>query len=79
MKEFSFDINKEFINNEVKAPQDLLKDDVLNDSLCICKEIVEIFENKGVSMYEAFVILTSLADSIYIHSLLGSEEDVKNI
>ena len=66
MKDFSFKINEDVLKNAKTNP--MLEEDSMNEALGIAGEIIDVIEKHKISFYEAYVILASLADSIYLYS-----------
>ena len=53
----------------------MLENDVLNETMRVADEILEVFRKNKTTMMDAFMILSSLADSIYMYSTFGEELD----
>lgn len=71
MREFNFKLNEEVLN---KVPDNkMLENDVLNETIRIADQILEVFRKNKTTMMDAFMILSSLADSIYMYSTFGEE------
>lgn len=71
MREFNFKLNEEVLN---KVPDNkMLENDVLNETIKIADQILEVFRKNKTTMMDAFMILSSLADSIYMYSTFGEE------
>lgn len=73
MREFNFKLNEEVLKRVPDNP--MLEDDALNESIRIADDILEVFRKNKTSMMDAFMILSSLADSIYMYSTFGEELD----
>ena len=73
MREFNFKLNEEVLKKVPDNP--MLEDDALNESIRIADDILEVFRKNKTSMMDAFMILSSLADSIYMYSTFGEELD----
>lgn len=72
MRDFNFQINKEILQAEKNS---MLEDDNINEAMRVADDILEIFKKNKTSMLDAFMILSSLADSIYMYSTFGEELD----
>lgn len=73
MREFNFKLNEEVLK---KVPDNkMLENDVLNETMRVADEILEVFRKNKTTMMDAFMILSSLADSIYMYSTFGEELD----
>lgn len=71
MREFNIKINEEVLK-EMPSTK-MLEDDTLNETIRIADDILEIFRKNKTNMSDAFMILSSLADSIYMYSTFGEE------
>lgn len=72
MRDFNFQINKEILQAEKNS---MLEDDNINEAMRVADDILEIFRKNKTTMMDAFMILSSLADSIYMYSTFGEELD----
>ena len=67
-KEFSFgSINKALTLND-NAPEIELNNDNINYALHVADDIVDVFAKHEISMEDAYIILNSLADAIYMYA-----------
>lgn len=69
MEGFSFKLNEKILENTEKNP--LLEDESVNKSIKISRELLECLEKHDISFYESYVILASLADTIYLYSVFS--------
>lgn len=74
-RNFNIDINKSLLNTEPIENNQMLTDDKLNNVIRTADEIIEVFDKNKVNLEEAYYILTSLADSIYMYATSGPGED----
>lgn len=74
-RDFNIDINKSLLNTEPIENNPKLTDDKLNSVIRTADEIIEIFDKNKVNLEDAYYILTSLADSIYMYATSGPGED----
>lgn len=72
MRDFNFEINKEILQAE---KHEMLENDNINDAMKVADDILEVFRKNKTTMMDAFMILSSLADSIYMYSTFGEELD----
>lgn len=63
---FSVKLN---LNNNKEATDD----EELDISMVCCDQILDVFRNNNVNMYESSLILNSLADAINVFLLYGDE------
>lgn len=73
MRDFNFELNEEILKQVPKNP--MLEDDNMNEAMRVADSIMEIFKKNKTNMMDAFMILSSLADSIYMYSTFGEELD----
>ena len=66
MREFNIKINQDVLKSTPKNP--MLEDEKLNEVFSVADEIIEVFRKRKTTMEDAFFILSSLADSIYMYS-----------
>lgn len=66
-KDFSFDLNKNLLSNSVETKQ--TTDDDANKLMDIAEEVIDIFAKYNVSYEEAYLMLASIADAIYLYSI----------
>ena len=67
---FSFDINKVLQNTIDKNVQsDNIDNDEVNNAMNIANEIIDVFSKYKIELADAYLILTSLADAIYLYSV----------
>lgn len=74
-RDFNIDINKSLLNTEPIENNPKLTDDKLNSVIRMADEIIEIFNKNKINLEDAYYILTSLADSIYMYATSGPGED----
>lgn len=74
-RDFNIDINKSLLNTEPIENNSKLTDDKLNTVIRIADEIIEIFDKNKINLEDAYYILTSLADSIYMYATSGPGEE----
>ena len=74
-RDFNIDINKSLLNTEPIENNPKLTDDKLNSVIRTADEIIEIFDKNKVNLEDAYYILTSLADSIYMYATSGPGEE----
>lgn len=72
MKDFSVKVNLEALSNV--NTQEGTSDDDMNKIMSIQEKILEVFEEDEVDMFTAYMILLSMADSIYVSSVLNDIE-----
>lgn len=70
-RDFNFKLNTEALKNQEKNP--MLEDDAINSAMRTADEILEVFKKNKTNMMDAFMILSSLADSIYMYSTFKDE------
>ena len=71
-KEFNMQINKNLLNTNVpRNPR--ADDETMTQTMRTADEIMNVFEKNKTSMEEAYLILLSLADSIYMYSISSEE------
>ena len=70
-RDFNIDINKSLQNTEPIENNPKLQDDTLNDMIRVADEIIEIFDKRKINLEDAYYILCSLADSIYMIGIRG--------
>ena len=73
MREFNFKLNEEVLKKVPDNP--MLEDETINKSMRIADDILEVFRKNKTNMMDAYMILCSLADSIYMYSTFGGELD----
>lgn len=66
-REFNFQLNENVMKNLSDKP--VTDDEELTRVLKVGDDIFEVFRKHDVSMSDAYLILTSMADSIYMYSL----------
>lgn len=71
MRDFNFKLNTEVLKQV--PDNELMENDQLNQSIRVADEILEVFRKNKINMMEAFLILSSLADSIYMYSTFQDE------
>lgn len=74
-RDFNIDINKSLLNTEPIENNSKLTDDKLNTVIRTADEIIEIFDKNKINLEDAYYILTSLADSIYMYATSGPGEE----
>ena len=74
-RDFNIDINKSLLNTEPIENNPKLTDDKVNSVIRMADEIIEIFNKNKINLEDAYYILTSLADSIYMYATSGPGED----
>lgn len=70
-RDFNFKLNTDILKEQQKNP--MLEDDAINSAMRTADEILEIFKKNKTNMMDAFMILSSLADSIYMYSTFKDE------
>lgn len=73
MRNFNFKLNKEILEQVPKNP--MLEDENINEAMRVADDILEVFKKNKTNMMDSFMILSSLADSIYMYSTFGEELD----
>lgn len=69
---FSFDIGKVIQNAEVTT-NDNIENSSLNHILDVGNEIIDVFSKHKMDLEDAYLVLVSLADAIYLYSQVGDE------
>ena len=69
---FSFDIGKVIQNTDVNTKANI-ENDSLNHILNVGNEIVDVFSKHKMDLEDAYLVLVSLADAIYLYSQVGDE------
>lgn len=72
MKDFSVKVNLEALSN-VNTQESTSNND-MNKIMSIQEKILEVFEEEDIDMFTAYMILLSMADSIYVSSVLNDIE-----
>lgn len=70
-RDFNFKLNTDILKEQQKNP--MLEDDAINSAMRTADEILEVFKKNKTNMMDAFMILSSLADSIYMYSTFKDE------
>lgn len=73
-RDFNININKSLLNTEPIENNPKLQDDTLNNVMRTADEIIEIFDKNKVNLEDAYYILCSLADSIYMYATTGDDD-----
>lgn len=71
MRDFNFELNEKALKDVKK--NEMLEDDSLNEAMQTADEILDVFRRRKTNMMDSFLILASLADSIYMYSTFGEE------
>lgn len=70
-RDFNFKLNTEVLKDQEKNP--MLEDESINSAMRTADKILEVFREDKTNMMDAFLILSSLADSIYMYSTFRDE------
>ena len=70
MRDFKLQINKDILNTPTEDLErtNAEQDEALTKMLKISDEILRVFADNKTTMFDAYMILTSIADSIYIYA-----------
>lgn len=71
-RDFNINLNKTILDTKIK-PEFLGTDDDMNTVIRTADEIIEVFAKNNTSMEDAWLILASLADSIYMYAQTGGD------
>jgi len=71
-REFNINLNKTVLETKVQ-PENFATDEGMNEIMRTADEIIEVFAKHKTSMEDAWLILASLADSIYMYAQTGEE------
>lgn len=71
-RDFNVNLNKTILETKV-APENFGTDEDMNNTMRTADEIIEVFAKNKTSMEDAWLILASLADSIYMYSQTGGD------
>ena len=69
---FSFDIGKVIQNTDANTKANI-ENDSLNHILNVGNEIVDVFSKHKMDLEDAYLVLVSLADAIYLYSQVRDE------
>lgn len=70
-RNFNINLNKAIL--EKAPPEVLASNDEMNGIMSTADEIIEVFARNKTSMEDAWLILASLADSIYLYAQSGED------
>lgn len=70
-RDFNINLNKTIL--EKAKPEVLASNDEMNNIMGTADEIIEVFARNKTSMEDAWLILASLADSIYLYAQSGED------
>jgi hypothetical protein len=71
-RDFNVNLNKTILETNV-VPENFATDEGMNDIMQTADEIIEVFAKRKTSMEDAWLILASLADSIYMYATTGED------
>lgn len=70
-RQFNLKINTDALDKLDDSP--LRDNDEMNRIMKVGDEIVEVFRKNKITMYDAYLILNSLADSIYLSATYSDD------
>lgn len=76
MRNFKKDINFKALEHDYIEPKQFETDEA-NEIMHMAKEVLNVFRKYDTDMEIAYLVLTSLADAIYVSSVYGFEDDIK--
>lgn len=78
MRDFNTKINTALLNERPSQTQkEQYSDEEMNHAVRLCDSIMEVFKKDNTDMLTAYMVLSSLADSIYVSAVFGDVDDLK--
>lgn len=71
MRDFSVKINTAILEDTQTNIREQYADESINKAVTVCNEIIGVLAKNDVGMEDAYMILLSLAESVYISSIYG--------
>ena len=72
-RDFNVNLNKTILQDKI-PPENFIDDEGMNEIMNCADDIIEVFAKHKTNMEDAWMILASLADSIYMYATNGDEE-----
>lgn len=73
MRDFNIKINTAILNEDIQTQREMYSDEQMNKAVRLSDSIMEIFKKDNTDMLTAYMVLSSLADSIYVTAVLGDD------
>ena len=71
MRDFNVKINTAILEDNQTNIKEEYADEDINKAVKVCNEIIKVLSDNDVDMEKAYMILVSLAESVYISSICG--------
>ena len=72
-RNFNVNLNKTILETKV-SPENFIDDDGMNNTMRVADEIIEVFAKNKTNMEDAWIILASLADSVYMYAMTDEDD-----
>lgn len=71
MRDFNVKLNTAILEDSQTNIKEKYSDKDVNKAVKVCNEIIQVLSNNDVDMENAYMILVSLAESVYISAICG--------